>query len=578
MRTIERRIRDQRSVAVALLVLLGACGGPVPEPTGTPEAQATGPAASPPAGATARPDLSSDPGTPSPSLSPSSLGWRTIADGPPAERMLRGSFSAGYLAIGTIGDPAYGNSAAWFSPDGTTWEVTGLSTTITPCPGGGRVPSAYAATGWAAGGGALILGTEFTPGAAACDSERVVVWGTSDGRTWTKWTSFGGSDLAAAALAVWAVDGGWELAVQDAAGAISIWASSGADRWDRIATLSEGELDTLGTVAVSTTDGRRLLSMRTGESPADTLMTSVDGSSWEVLDGQIVPDDVAATTVSHILSPDRGRRDWLVVSIREGDDIASFVHTSEDLAGWETSPFPRPLVGWIGHTPAGILALGMDACRDTGTPCDPAPQYFLSEDGRTWEALAAAAGPASFSEGPAGIIGLGGGQVYALGPYERDLAFLLSGLRDDASGGCSVREALPDGATAGIECSPSTGPADLVGAYLFPSRQAMLAAYVERLGDEGIEPQSGGCPSSPGEAAYVPPAGGEAAAPDRLGCFVNAFGKANLRITYPTSSVYVGLLGRGEDMGELYDWAWAGNVDQPGAPTIWRDPGPAASP
>jgi hypothetical protein len=60
--------------------------------------------------------------------------------------------------------------------------------------------------------------------------------------------------------------------------------------------------------------------------------------------------------------------------------------------------------------------------------------------------------------------------------------------------------------------------------------------------------------------------------PYRLGCYLNEFGNANYRFTVPDSLVYVGILGTGRDLGTLHDWAWLGNREVPGSPTVWREP------
>jgi hypothetical protein len=41
-------------------------------------------------------------------------------------------------------------------------------------------------------------------------------------------------------------------------------------------------------------------------------------------------------------------------------------------------------------------------------------------------------------------------------------------------------------------------------------------------------------------------------------------------LTLPGPHVYVGLLGRTADMRSLGDWAWFGNEDVPGYPTLWQ--------
>ena len=63
-------------------------------------------------------------------------------------------------------------------------------------------------------------------------------------------------------------------------------------------------------------------------------------------------------------------------------------------------------------------------------------------------------------------------------------------------------------------------------------------------------------------------------APYRNGCFVNEFGIANYRFTAPGAPTYVGILGTGKDMAALHDWAWLGNQDVPGSPTVLAGPDP----
>jgi hypothetical protein len=37
-------------------------------------------------------------------------------------------------------------------------------------------------------------------------------------------------------------------------------------------------------------------------------------------------------------------------------------------------------------------------------------------------------------------------------------------------------------------------------------------------------------------------------------------------------AVYIGVLGRTADMRALVDFAWRGNQDTPGGPTLWSEP------
>ena len=128
---------------------------------------------------------------------------------------------------------------------------------------------------------------------------------------------------------------------------------------------------------------------------------------------------------------------------------------------------------------------------------------------------------------------------------------------------------LPGDALLGIECG-STDPAIAqMGFYLFASDQGMLDAYLSRMNAEGIELDSGSCFDGEAEHAYVP---GEGLILERAGCFLNDKGFANYRYTVPGDHVYVGLLGNSADMLALENFAWIGNQDTPGNPTLWGEP------
>lgn len=575
------RVRSVRTSLMVLLLLAAACGpapvSPPAGPSGTPAvaAPATPVAAISP---TPTPPGPTGTGTPDPD-GPAGprLTWSRISDGVPAHQLLPWWFSDGYLALGGVPSGDDDSLGAWFSPDGRTWDVTPLSTRITPCPGWEPRASVTAANAWASGGGAVILGVEFTGGEAACNAERVVAFRSGDGRTWSRSTDFGGGDLEGTPLGVWAAGGAWEAAVQEPDGSITVWTSAGAERWERAAVVAEGELDSVGPVAVSGSDSTRLLTLVPGESPLPALLESSDGRAWRPVPGPPIElGNEGWASVSQLLGPDGSAPFWLVaVHVEDGDGLRTEVWVSPDLASWRSADFPMPAMTHVAHTSEGILALGIDVCADTGLPeacpTDPA-QYFLSRDGLAWEPLDAAYGPESFVEGPAGVIGLGGGAAYRLTRYAEDEAFLLAGLRPDARFGCAVRETLPAGAVAGVECAPASGPAEQVGVYLYPTEAALLASYRERMRQAGVRPESGACPRRPGDAAYIPSEGDPAAEPHRSGCFINEFGIANYRITYPESRVYVGVLGRDGNLPALGEWVWAGAMDTPSFPTVWGDP------
>jgi len=169
---------------------------------------------------------------------------------------------------------------------------------------------------------------------------------------------------------------------------------------------------------------------------------------------------------------------------------------------------------------------------------------------------------------------LASAQLYdPTGTFSDVEAFLLSGLRSDARLACAPRLVdLPAHAVAGVECSPEVDLVDRIGVYLFAARDELLETYFDRLAEYGVEPSSGSCPQRAGEHAYVPGDSGPTIGPYRLGCFLNEFGNANYRFTAPDSLVYVGILGTGKDLEALHDWAWLGNQDVPGEPTVWRGP------
>jgi hypothetical protein len=159
------------------------------------------------------------------------------------------------------------------------------------------------------------------------------------------------------------------------------------------------------------------------------------------------------------------------------------------------------------------------------------------------------------------------------GGFSIDEADLLAAIRADARVACEPRRVdLPAHAVAGVECSPEVDLVDRIGVYLFTAQDELLETYFDRLADNGVEPRSGSCPKGAGEHAYVPGDSGPTIGPYRYGCYLNEFGNANYRFTVPDSLVYVGILGTGKDLEALHEWAWLGNQDTPGGPTVWRGP------
>lgn len=220
--------------------------------------------------------------------------------------------------------------------------------------------------------------------------------------------------------------------------------------------------------------------------------------------------------------------------------------------------------------PAALVAMiAIAAC--TATPIDPSPS--------------APANPASPSAPPSALPPPSASPITSPPPtvapppatpapsardFTADERYLLDGVRRGAVDCEPVAgsDDLPENAIAGIECASPDPAVSRIGFYLFENEADMLDAYIARMTAEGIELNSGSCREGEGENAYTP---GEGLVPDRNGCFINDEGFANYRIA--SGRVYIGILGRSADMRALEDFAWFGNQDVPGTPTLWAEPG-----
>ena len=146
---------------------------------------------------------------------------------------------------------------------------------------------------------------------------------------------------------------------------------------------------------------------------------------------------------------------------------------------------------------------------------------------------------------------------------------LVAALRPDAAVNCIPRRSdLPDGARFGIECSPHGSLAARIGVYRFASSNEAAYAYMTRMASAGVDVRAGDCsrdhageePWVPGdgEASYDDPGvfnwENEALVPERIGCFLNDDGIANVRVT--CGNDYIGVLGTGSDLSDLTDWTW----------------------
>jgi hypothetical protein len=154
----------------------------------------------------------------------------------------------------------------------------------------------------------------------------------------------------------------------------------------------------------------------------------------------------------------------------------------------------------------------------------------------------------------------------AMTKQERKLVALL---RPDSAVNCVARRSdLPEGARWAIECSPRGSLVARVGVYRFASGNEAAHAYMTRMASAGVDVNAGNCNrDKPGEEPWVPGDGeadyddpgvfnweNEALMPERIGCFLNEDGLANVRAT--CDDAYIGILGKGGDLSDLTDWAW----------------------
>jgi hypothetical protein len=146
----------------------------------------------------------------------------------------------------------------------------------------------------------------------------------------------------------------------------------------------------------------------------------------------------------------------------------------------------------------------------------------------------------------------------------------MAGIRDDARIDCApIQGDLPARAVTGVECAPNTGLVDRFRLYRFATTDDLLATYLEDVADEGLTPGRGACFDGRGETAYMP---GEGLVPFREACFVGRSGVSEYRVTYPEAQVLLAIVGRASPPQELANWAWEGNEDVPGSPTVWHQP------
>jgi hypothetical protein len=160
----------------------------------------------------------------------------------------------------------------------------------------------------------------------------------------------------------------------------------------------------------------------------------------------------------------------------------------------------------------------------------------------------------------------------SVAPTEPEAA-LLHGARLDLQGKCApLRTDLPANATGAIECTTASDAAARVTMTMFDTQAQLLEAYDVLVAAHGIEPFSNGgrCePIGPSEGAYVPGDGHGERPAERGACWPDQEDVAHY-IATSSSFVLLQVDGRpGTTISGTERFAWLGNQDQPGGPTLW---------
>jgi hypothetical protein len=145
--------------------------------------------------------------------------------------------------------------------------------------------------------------------------------------------------------------------------------------------------------------------------------------------------------------------------------------------------------------------------------------------------------------------------------------YLLAGVQPEIRPTCDHAPQLPEGAFAGIQCTPAS--IGTIGYYLFESVRPMERAYFGRMDEHGVTLDSGPLEcvgNKPGEGGDSPGYDGFI---DRIGCYVDDDGLANARMMLPRAvpaqwqdnyfgaevagqHVYVGVVGTGSSIRVLF--------------------------
>jgi hypothetical protein len=213
------------------------------------------------------------------------------------------------------------------------------------------------------------------------------------------------------------------------------------------------------------------------------------------------------------------------------------------------------------HVAALLLVLTLAACG-TSSSSTPAGSVSPTPSAVPTSAATAAASAASAAPEPsAAVVATPAPSAMGLADWTATELFLLAGANPALRPTCGKAPKLPDGAYDGIQCHPAG--ISSIGLYAFDSREEARKLYFDRLAEYKVKPDSGdgGCPGenvdTPGNEGYEL----------RIGCYVDEDGLANARMLFPGEapgqSVYIGVVGKTDDYGDLITWLFPDY--QPGA-------------
>jgi hypothetical protein len=220
---------------------------------------------------------------------------------------------------------------------------------------------------------------------------------------------------------------------------------------------------------------------------------------------------------------------------------------------------------------AGVIALA--ACSPTGAP---APSGVPAQPSSEPSATVESASPAPSPSDAAAAASPSAASVVAT----TDELQLLSRVRLDLQSRCTpLRTDLADKAVAAVECAPASDVVGHATLYLFDTQKDLLGTYEARLATNDVPMRTNGGRCEAGRASeggYVPGDGHEGVVVvERGGCYLDAGGNAHYAATVPPF-VLIEVEGKVGDVEAVERWAWLGNQDQPGGPTVWRDNGPVS--